>query len=103
MTLDNIDDFPTGTALVQFSASWCVPCKRMAPIVRKVGEDLKLETIQIDVEKFPELVERYNVASVPTILLMEQGSVTLTQRGLISAASFKTSVETALQDDPALD
>lgn len=52
-----------------FSASWCIPCKSYAPVL----ERLPIEFGKVDVEEHPELVEKYGISSVPTIVDTETG------------------------------
>ncbi len=66
-----------GTALVDFYADWCGPCKMMAPIVAEIAEersDVKIG--KIDVDASPELAMKYSVSSIPTLIAFENGRET---------------------------
>ncbi|MBD5356630.1 MAG: thioredoxin family protein [Bacteroides sp.] len=56
--------------LADFSAEWCPPCRQMKPIFRKLKNEYegKIDLVTIDVDKNPELAERYNVTSIPTFV-----------------------------------
>lgn len=68
----------TKTVLVDFWASWCMPCKMMLPVVeavaKEIGDDVKIAKINVDEE--PELASRYGIMSIPTFLVFKNGNVT---------------------------
>ncbi len=60
--------------MVDFWADWCAPCRAMAPILDRVaGEFPSLRIVKIDAEAHKELLEEYNVRSLPTLLLYRSG------------------------------
>jgi thioredoxin 1 len=66
-----------GVALVDFTAAWCAPCRTIAPHVEAIAEayDGRLRVAKIDVDENPELAARYEVRSMPTLLLFRDGQV----------------------------
>ena len=71
--------------LVDFWASWCGPCKMIAPIVDELCQtrsDVKVCKINIDEE--PELAIRFGVMSIPTLIVFKDGEVANKSVGLIS-------------------
>ena len=71
--------------LVDFWASWCGPCKMIAPIVDEIAdsrEDVKV--CKIDVDNEPELAMQFRVMSIPTLLVFKNGEVTGQSVGLRS-------------------
>jgi len=63
-----------GRVLVDFWASWCGPCQMLAPVISEIAEendDLKVGKVNIDEEM--ELAEKFGIASIPTLLLFENG------------------------------
>lgn len=58
-----------------FSASWCGPCRMMAPIMEDVSEKYKKQYFfyQIDIDSAEELAAKYNVQAVPTIIVFKDG------------------------------
>lgn len=61
--------------LVDFFASWCGPCKMVAPELEAVGETVgdKAVIVKVNIDDFPKLTERYAVKSVPTFVLFKAG------------------------------
>lgn len=59
--------------LVKFYATWCGPCKLVAPAVQKVAEEAGLPVREVDIDNNSDLVVRYNVQSVPTIIKVDNG------------------------------
>lgn len=66
-----------GWLLVYCTASWCGPCKTFSPVMNKVSLSFNsmLRSIRVDVETLQEMVERYGIRSVPTLLLFREGHV----------------------------
>ena len=72
-----------GTVLVDFWASWCGPCRMIAPAVEKISEehpDVKVCKVNIDDEQ--ELALKYGVMSIPTLMVVKNGEVVNTAVGL---------------------
>jgi thioredoxin 1 len=61
--------------LVDFSATWCQPCKALAPTIEKVAEeyDGRLNVYNVDVEEAPEVAGEYGIVGVPTCILFKSG------------------------------
>lgn len=63
--------------LVDFFATWCGPCKMMAPVLEEVAvaKQGKAAVYKVDVDQEPELAQRFGVMSVPTLIVFKDGSV----------------------------
>ena len=64
------------TVIVDFYADWCGPCKMMSPIIDSIAEE-NLENVKvgkINVDENGELAEKYNVMSIPTIIVFKNGT-----------------------------
>ena len=69
--------------LKYFSATWCGPCKTFKPVMNEVaGEGHSVQFIDID--QSPELAQQYNVRSVPTVVVVENGSEVNRVMGAVS-------------------
>ncbi len=61
--------------LVDFFATWCGPCKMVGPVLEKLSEDYagKVKFAKLDIDKAEELAMKYNVFSVPSMLIFKNG------------------------------
>lgn len=61
--------------LVDFSAIWCGPCKMLAHVVEQLGREMKgkAKVVKVDVDKSRDIAERYNITSLPTIIMFKNG------------------------------
>ena len=76
--------------LVDMFAQWCGPCKMMSPIIDelKTTMDGKANIIKIDIDDQRDLAIKYNVRSVPTLLLFKDGEVVWRQAGVSSTTAL---------------
>ncbi|KYF66135.1 thioredoxin [Sorangium cellulosum] len=70
--------------LVDFTATWCGPCKALAPFVEKLANEFqgKVKVGKLDIDAAPKLAQGYGVRSVPTCILFEGGNKVKQQVGL---------------------
>lgn len=66
-----------GPVLVDFFATWCGPCKMLAPTLDEVANETagKATVYKLDIDQSPEIAQRYGVMSVPTLMVFENGQV----------------------------
>lgn len=57
--------------VLYFSTTWCGPCKVFKPIVEQVSRETGVNVTYIDAEQDPEMAKKYNVASVPTVVIID--------------------------------
>jgi thioredoxin 1 len=84
--------------LVDFYAEWCGPCKMMAPILQNVVGKLngKAKILKVDIDKNRAAATKYNVQSVPTLILFKNGQIKWRQSGVLSENQLITTIETFL-------
>ncbi|CAB4446459.1 unnamed protein product [Rhizophagus irregularis] len=84
--------------VVDFSASWCTPCKTIAPVFKKFAEEKFTDVIflKVDGDENPELTAQYNITAYPTFLLFKDGKKI---EGADVIGADKNALETAIKDN----
>ena len=74
---ENFDEFVAqGTAVVDFWATWCGPCKMLAPILDDVAEKMpEVKFGKVDVDNAMELAKRYKIVSIPNVCIFKDGEL----------------------------
>ena len=72
--------------VIDFYATWCVPCKPLAPIIEKMEKKYagKIAFSRVDVDAEPQLAEQYNITAMPTLVFIKGGEVIDVAVGLMS-------------------
>lgn len=78
--------------LVDFSATWCGPCKRQHPILEKFAEENfgKIKVVMVDIDDAPVTVAKLGIRSVPSLLVFDHGKQTGFKVGLTTLAELNT-------------
>ena len=82
-------------AVVDFSATWCGPCKMLAPVIEQVSEQLgdKVKFYNVDVDDAPELAGEFGIHSVPSVLLLKNGRLVDQSVGFRPGPALKSWIE----------
>lgn len=64
--------------LIDFWASWCGPCRMMAPVVEEIAQSMEtsIKVAKVNIDENPELAEKYAVMSIPTFVVIKNGQET---------------------------
>ena len=76
--------------LADFWAEWCGPCKALGPVVAQIAEELegKLKVVKVDVDKNRERAAEFGIRSVPTLLVLKNGTVQAQMVGALGKAEL---------------
>ncbi|MBU4331953.1 thioredoxin [Patescibacteria group bacterium] len=82
--------------LVDFFADWCGPCQMMHPIIEELAEEMKDKKVKIgklNVDEAPETAGKYNVMSIPTLIIFKGGEPVETMAGAQSKEALVEKLE----------
>ena len=81
--------------LVDFWATWCGPCRMLAPTIAKIAEEQEgtIKVGKIDVDEEPELAAKYGIASIPTLMVFKGGQVVKSSVGVQSKPMIEAMFE----------
>ena len=86
-----------GVVVVDFFATWCGPCKMLAPVFESVSEELNdAKFVKVDIDESLELAQKFGISTVPTMMIFKDGKVVDTLVGFMPKDSLKAKVEAHL-------
>ena len=78
-----------GTVLVDFWAAWCGPCRMLAPILEQLAEENpQIRIAKVNVDEQPQLGSKFNIMSIPTVMIFKDGKLVNTSVGLRPKEDF---------------
>ena len=77
--------------LVDFWATWCGPCRMLAPTIAKIAEEKAgvIKVCKLDVDEVPSIAARYGISSIPTLMVFVNGTVVNTSVGVQPKAAIE--------------
>ena len=85
-TKENFNEEVLGSdvpVLVDFWASWCGPCKMLGPVIEEISEEADgFKVGKINVDEQPELARKYNIMSIPTVVVFKNGEAVKSASGV---------------------
>ena len=86
-----------GIKVVDFFATWCGPCKMLAPVFESVSEELdEAMFVKVDIDQSLELAQKFGISTVPTMMIFKDGQVVDKLVGFMPKDSLKAKVEAHL-------
>ena len=84
---------------VDFWAEWCGPCRMVGPVVEELAVDFdgKVKFVKVNVDEANELASKYNVFSIPTLIILNKGKVIAQQVGAGSKDMYKNMIDNELK------
>ncbi|MBO0948926.1 thioredoxin [Fibrella forsythiae] len=81
--------------LVEFFATWCAPCKALAPTLKHLGDRTgdKLKIVKVDIDRSRAAATKFQIQSVPTMILFKDGKVVWRITGVQSIGKLEASVK----------
>lgn len=85
----------TNPIFVDFWAEWCVPCKAVSPAVEELAAEYKgkIDFVKINIDQNNQLVQKYNILSIPTLAIFENGDIIAQIVGAVSKDKIRTYID----------
>ena len=88
----------TQLVLVDFHATWCGPCKMIAPALEEIASDMgaKIKVAKINIDDNPQTPAKYGVRGIPTLMIFKDGQVAATKVGALAKSQLEQWVESVV-------
>ena len=87
-----------GVMLVDFWATWCGPCKMIAPAIEQLAQQYEGRVIvgKVDVDQEPELAQEFGVMSIPNVVILKDGQLADRKVGAMPISAYQQALDAAL-------
>lgn len=84
--------------LVDFTATWCGPCRQIAPLVGQVAEEYagRVKVTKVDIDESPETARKFGIRGVPTLYVFKGGEIVAQQAGAVPKSTIEQLIQRAL-------
>ncbi|MCR5468712.1 MAG: thioredoxin [Lachnospiraceae bacterium] len=69
------ENYTSGSTVIDFNATWCGPCKMLAPVLEEISDELegKANFVAIDTDENPDLAKEFGIMSIPAVVVVKDG------------------------------
>lgn len=87
-----------GVTVIEFWAEWCGPCRMVEPVIKELANDYgkKVTIGKLNVDLEPNVTQKYNIRSIPTILIFKDGEVVDKYVGVLTKKDLEEKIEVVL-------
>jgi len=84
--------------MVDFWATWCGPCKIIAPVVEELAKEYegRVNFVKVNTDENPDLASRYNIRGIPTLMFFKDGQIVDQLIGAVPKAQIKSKIDSLL-------
>ena len=102
-TFEAVADKADIAVLVDLWAPWCGPCRMVSPALEHLAGEMagRVKLVKVDVDKSPQVAQRFEARGIPTLLVMQRGEVVARRTGAAPEAALRTWLEQSLPPAPA--
>lgn len=99
LTTEEFDDtVASGVSVIDFWATWCGPCKMLTPILEELSNEMEgVSFYKVDADQNEELARRFEVRSIPTVLIMKDGEPVASQIGAHPKVKMRKFIELTIE------
>ncbi len=101
VTVDSFDDEvikSSSLVMVDFWATWCGPCKIVAPVVEELAKEYegKVNFVKVNTDENADLASKYNIRGIPTLMFFKEGTMVEQVVGAVPKAQLKSKIDALL-------